>query len=104
MNLDVAPAADLKTFASDRQTTNVIASVDISDPHGQYGPPPLANIGTNRWGTKPVNLNDLCSSKTARCHAYSRRKFTSMVARTGTGLPSFMPGLKRHFSMASMAF
>ncbi len=36
--------------------------------------------------------------------AYSSRKFTSMVAMTGTGLPSFMPGLKRHFSTASMAF
>ena len=36
--------------------------------------------------------------------SYSKRKFTSMVACTGTGLPSFMPGLKRHFSTASMAF
>ena len=35
---------------------------------------------------------------------YSRRKLTSIVAITGTGLPSFMPGLKRHFSTASMAF
>ena len=35
---------------------------------------------------------------------YSSRKLTSMVAITGTGLPSFMPGLKRHFSTASMAF
>ena len=36
--------------------------------------------------------------------AYSSRKFTSMVAITGTGLPSFMPGLKVHFSTASIAF
>ena len=31
-------------------------------------------------------------------------KLTSMVAITGTGLPSFMPGLNFHLSTASMAF
>ena len=36
--------------------------------------------------------------------SYSSRKFTSICACTGTGLPSFLPGLNFHFSTASMAF
>ena len=35
---------------------------------------------------------------------HNNLKFTSTVAITGTGFPSFMPGLKRHFPTASSAF
>jgi len=35
---------------------------------------------------------------------YRRRKLTSMVASTVTGLPSFLPGENFHFWTASMAF
>jgi hypothetical protein len=35
---------------------------------------------------------------------HSNRKLTSTDAITGTGLPSFIPGLNRHFETASMAF
>ena len=36
--------------------------------------------------------------------SYMRRKFTSMLACTGTGCPSRVPGLKRHSAIACAAF
>ncbi len=41
---------------------------------------------------------------TSSIFRYSRRKLTSICASTVTGLPSLVPGLKRHFFTASIAF
>ena len=44
------------------------------------------------------------SSSSSAERFQTNRNFTSTCASTVTGLPSFMPGLNRHFFTASMAF
>jgi hypothetical protein len=53
VNLYGAPAMDRQAFARYRQRTNIFTSFTVVAPLGQYDPPVLVNIGTNRWTFRP---------------------------------------------------
>ncbi len=53
VNLIGAPALSLQEFRAYRQDTIVGASLAITAPTGQYDPPKLVNVGTNRWSFAP---------------------------------------------------
>jgi Putative MetA-pathway of phenol degradation len=53
INFYGAPAMDPRTFAANRPSRLVGASVTVSLPLGQYSADRLINIGSNRWAFKP---------------------------------------------------